>query len=75
MNKNSKYFVQYFCRNRNAFSQNMCEYDEEVLRSHEKEIIDRIAVVNVKKSNGENSSNYEDLEKYAMCYCADRTSE
>ena len=50
----------------NAFSQNMCEYDEEVLRSHEKEIIDRIAVVNVKKSNGENSSNYEDLEKYAI---------
>lgn len=34
----------------NAFSQNMCEYDEEILRSHEKEIIDRIAVVNVKKS-------------------------
>ena len=50
----------------NAFSQNMSEYDEEVLRSHEKEIIDRIAVVNVKKSNGENSSNYEDLEKYAI---------
>ena len=36
------------------------------MRSHEKEIIDRIAVVNVKKSNGENSSNYEDLEKYAI---------
>lgn len=50
----------------NAFSSNMCEYDEEILRSHEKEIIDRIAVVNVKKSNGEKTSNYDDLKKYAI---------
>lgn len=32
----------------NAFSHNICEYDDEILRSREKEIIDRIAVVNVK---------------------------
>lgn len=48
-----------------SFSQNICEYDEELLRANEKEIIDRIAVVNVKKSNGERSSDYEDLKKYA----------
>lgn len=48
-----------------AFSGNFCEYDEELLRSREKETIDRIAVVNVKKSNGENGSDYEDLKAYA----------
>ena len=42
------------------------EYDDEVLRSKEKEIIDRIAVVNVKKSNGGSESEYEDLKKYAL---------
>lgn len=36
------------------------------LRSKEKEIIDRIAVVNVKKSNGGSESEYEDLKKYAL---------
>lgn len=35
------------------------------MRSREKETIDRIAVVNVKKSNGENGSDYEDLKVYA----------
>ena len=50
----------------NAFNYNICEYDDEVLRSKEKEIIDRIAVVNVKKSNGGSESEYEDLKKYAL---------
>ena len=50
----------------NAFNDNICEYDDEVLRSKEKEIIDRIAVVNVKKSNGGSESEYEDLKKYAL---------
>ena len=50
----------------NAFNDNICEYDDEVLRSKEKEIIDRIAVVNVKKSNGGSESEYEDLKKYAI---------
>ena len=50
----------------NAFNENICEYDDEVLRSKEKEIIDRIAVVNVKKSNGGSKSEYEDLKKYAL---------
>lgn len=49
-----------------AFNDNICEYDDEVLRSKEKEIIDRIAVVNVKKSNGGSESEYEDLKKYAL---------
>ena len=48
------------------FNDNICEYDDEVLRSKEKEIIDRIAVVNVKKSNGGSESEYEDLKKYAL---------
>ena len=48
----------------NAFNDNICEYDDEVLRSKEKEIIDRIAVVNVKKSNGGSESEYEDLKKF-----------
>ncbi len=50
----------------NAFNDNICEYDDEVLRSKEKAIIDRIAVVNVKKSNGGSESEYEDLKKYAI---------
>ena len=50
----------------NAFNDNICEYDDEVLRSKEKAIIDRIAVVNVKKSNGGSESEYEDLKKYAL---------
>lgn len=50
----------------NAFDGNICEYDDEVLRSKEKEIIDCIAVVNVKKSNGGSGSEYEDLKKYAL---------
>ena len=50
----------------NAFNDNICEYDDEELRSKEKEIIDRIAVVNVKKSNGGSESEYEDLKKYAL---------
>ena len=50
----------------NAFDGNICEYDDEVLRSKEKEIIDCIAVVNLKKSNGGSGSEYEDLKKYAV---------
>lgn len=41
----------------NAFNDNICEYDDEVLRSKEKEIIDRIAVVNVKKAMAEANLN------------------
>lgn len=48
-----------------AFQNRICEYNDEILRSKEKEVIDCIGVVNVKKSNGGSSSDYEDLKKYA----------
>ena len=48
----------------NAFD-NKREYNDKDLRANEKEIIDRISVVNVKKSNGQHSSDYDDLKKYA----------
>lgn len=49
----------------NAFDDTGYEYDEKVLRSKEKEVIDSISIVNVKKSNGEHESKYDDLKKYA----------
>lgn len=42
------------------------EYNEEILRSKTKELIQSIAVINVKKSNGKSNSNNEDLKKYAI---------
>lgn len=47
----------------NAFN-NESEYNDEILRANEKEVIDCIAVVNIKKSNGQHSSEYSDLKKY-----------
>lgn len=44
--------------------QGKVEYNNERLRSNEKAAINSIAVVNVKKSNGNSSSDYNDLEKY-----------
>lgn len=41
------------------------EYNDEIFRSHEKQTIDCISVVNIKKSNGQRSSDYNDLKKYA----------
>lgn len=49
----------------NAFAGIGHEYDENALRSKEKEVIDSISIVNVKKSNGEHSSKDDDLKKYA----------
>ena len=41
-------------------------YDPNHIREQERALIDSIAIVNVKKSNGTNTSSYNDLEKYAM---------
>ena len=40
-------------------------YDPNHIREQERALIDSIAIVNVKKSNGTNTSSYNDLEKYA----------
>lgn len=49
----------------NAFD-GISEYNETELRSNEKEVIDSISVVNVKKSNGERNSDYDNLKKFAL---------
>ena len=50
----------------NAFSGKIVEYNDGILRSNEKQAIETIAIVNIKKSDGEHQSNYEDLEKFAV---------
>ena len=49
----------------NAFNNTGYEYAENLFRSKEKEVIDLISIINIKKSNGENGSKYKDLENYA----------
>lgn len=41
-------------------------FDPNAIRAKERELTDTIAVVNVKKSNGTNTSSYEDLKKYVL---------
>lgn len=48
----------------NAFY-GMVEYNDSVIRENEKQAIECISVVNIKKSNGQKHSDYEDLKKYA----------
>ena len=49
----------------NAFSQ-PAAYNPNRIREREGELIDSIAIVNVKKSEGSNTSSYNDLEKYVL---------
>ena len=41
------------------------EYDQERIQANIQQNINRIAVINVKKSNGQSKSDYQELEKYA----------
>ena len=42
------------------------QYSENAIRNEEQDLIKSIAVVNVKKSHGTNTSNYENLKGYAV---------
>ena len=41
------------------------EYDQERIQTNIRQNINRIAVINVKKSNGQSKSDYQELKKYA----------